>query len=57
MEYYPLTLDTLLKNSKNHFISESDVLKLLYGILSALQCFDAAGIVHRDIKPSNILVD
>jgi eukaryotic-like serine/threonine-protein kinase len=34
---------------------ESEVIDLLFDILSVLECVHSQGIIHRDIKPSNLI--
>lgn len=37
-------------------LEESDVVKILYGILCSVNFLHSAGLIHRDIKPSNFLL-
>lgn len=58
---YPLlemNLKTYIENFKNQNqnIPESQVLKLIYTLTSAMSYLQSKGIAHRDIKPQNILV-
>ena len=55
MEYCPLgNLHNYIV--KNGPMSEHQIKKVLYHILSALSYLASKGIVHRDIKPDNILL-
>ena len=58
---YPLlemNLKTYIENFKNQKqnIPESQVLKLIYTLTSAMSYLQSKEIAHRDIKPQNILV-
>ena len=55
MEYCPLgNLHNYIV--KNGPMTEHQIKKVLYHILSALSYLASKGIVHRDIKPDNILL-
>ena len=56
MDQVPLALRNLLQVAEKNGLEENYVVKLLYGILCALNYLHSSGIIHRDIKPSNILV-
>mmetsp|Transcript_6221 Transcript_6221/g.10121 ORF Transcript_6221/g.10121 Transcript_6221/m.10121 type:complete len:165 (+) Transcript_6221:474-968(+) len=38
-------------------LTESNIIRLVYGLLCSLKFLQTANVLHRDIKPANILVD
>ncbi|MEM1687629.1 MAG: serine/threonine-protein kinase, partial [Zestosphaera sp.] len=52
MEYYPMTLRTLIRNN----IELKKKLKIMYRLVKALSYAHQQGIYHGDLKPENILV-
>ena len=57
MEYLPSDLRQGLVNEKLTHLTEDQVTKMMYNILTAIEFLHAAGLVHRDLKPANILTD
>ena len=44
--------------SKHHqLLKEHELMKIMAGILSALDFIHRAGVIHRDVKPANILIN
>lgn len=57
MEYVPNgDLGSLINQSENGHMSESDVRVMATQLLSALGYLHDKGITHRDVKPDNILI-
>lgn len=39
------------------YLSENQIIKIIYDLLCCLKFFHSAGLIHRDIKPANILIN
>ena len=57
MEYFEMTLTSLLESKLIHKLTLEKVVSILYQLLAALNFLATARVLHRDIKPENILVD
>ena len=50
-----MNLESFMAGYKQNY-SESIILRIMMGLLKALDFIHRAGVMHRDIKPSNILI-
>jgi len=58
MDYYPLDLNGLLHDPKNHMKWNANVFaNIVEGIASGMRYLHSEGLVHRDLKPHNIMLD
>ena len=57
MDYYPVTLKSVIEHSAIADYDEVVIKRILYNLLCSLKYLHQAGVMHRDIKPTNILVD
>mmetsp|Transcript_33621 Transcript_33621/g.51826 ORF Transcript_33621/g.51826 Transcript_33621/m.51826 type:complete len:161 (+) Transcript_33621:268-750(+) len=54
-EFMPFSLYSFLEEKVPY--GESEVRKILYGLLCSLNFLHSAGVLHRDVNPANILID
>lgn len=55
LEYFPLDLRKLC--TKNKFLDDGQITKIVYQLLIVLKYLSSVKILHRDLKPENILCD
>ncbi len=55
LEYLPFDLRKLC--SKNKFLNDEQIIKIMYQLLIVLKYLSSVKILHRDLKPENILSD
>ena len=54
LEYVPSDLKKVFK--KSGFMTEEEVVKVMYQMLLGLNSIHSAGVWHRDLKPANVLL-
>mmetsp|Transcript_19316 Transcript_19316/g.29623 ORF Transcript_19316/g.29623 Transcript_19316/m.29623 type:complete len:130 (+) Transcript_19316:157-546(+) len=57
MDYMPLSLSEFFSYAHEVPYCETQVKKLLYNFLTAVNYLHSANLMHRDLKPANILLD
>ena len=55
MEYMPSDLNSLIHSDT--YLSEIQIKKIMYNLLSAICYLHSKGVVHRDLKPGNVLIN
>ena len=57
MDLVESDLRTVLMNADKTGLGETQVITILFNMLSAIDFYHSTGLMHRDIKPANFLID